>query len=49
MTKHKKISLIKSYIRIFGLLVLVFNIALGSLSLIIAEILGIIEEKYENE
>jgi len=49
MTKHKKISLIKSYIRIIGYILLVFNIYLGILILIISELLGIIEEKYENK
>lgn len=47
MNYHKQMSYIKSVIRIFGYLTLIFSIFGGAMLLIIAEILGICEEKYE--
>lgn len=49
MSEHKKISLIKSGIRILGCLLLLFylNLFYFILSFILAEILGILEEVKE--
>ena len=41
---HKKISLLKSIVRIAGFLLLITNLISGIVLLIIAEILGIVEE-----
>lgn len=41
---HKTISLIKSIVRIIGLISLFKNIEIGIILLIIAEVIGIIEE-----
>lgn len=42
---HKQISYIKSYVRILGYIVLVKSILLGMTLLIVAEGIGIYEEK----
>lgn len=42
--KHKRISLVKSVIRIGGFLLLPLNLPLGIIALVASEILGIIEE-----
>lgn len=47
MSLHAKISYIKSFIRIIGFLFLIKSIILGSIILIIAELVGILEEFYE--
>ena len=44
MNYHKKISFIKSTIRIIGYLFIPFNILLATVILIVSEILGILEE-----
>lgn len=44
MNKHKLVSFIKSGVRIIGFFLLVFSIPWGVAILLIAEILGIIEE-----
>lgn len=44
MSAHKIISFVKSGLRIYGLLMLIPNVFLGVYILIVAEILGIIEE-----
>jgi hypothetical protein len=47
MSNHKIISLIKSIVRILGYLAIFFIPITGIVLLIVAEIIGIIEEKYE--
>ena len=49
MTNHKLISFIKSGIRILGYIAIFFIPIEGLILLILAEILGILEEKYENK
>ena len=49
MSKHAKISYMKSAIRIIGFILLPFTIGVSALILIIAELLGIIEELYERK
>lgn len=49
MKNHKTISFIKSLIRIIGLLILISDLVLGVLVLVGAELIGIIEEEYENK
>ena len=44
MTKHTKISLAKSTLRIFGCMLIPFNLWHAAAWLIIAEVLGIVEE-----
>jgi len=44
MKHHRKISFVKSAIRIFGFLVLMFDPTIAAVYLIIAELLGIAEE-----
>ena len=44
MSFHKFISFIKSGLRIIGFITLMFHVALGALILILAEVLGILEE-----
>lgn len=47
MTKHKKLSFIKSGLRIFGFLLLIPFPFMGIAFLILAETYGILEEKDE--
>ena len=47
MSFHKKISYIKSGLRIMGFFILPFQLMIGAWFLIVAEILGIAEEKEE--
>jgi len=49
MSLHAKISYFKSGIRIIGFILLPFTIGVSALILIIAELLGIIEELYERK
>ncbi len=42
--QHQTISFVKSGVRIFGCLVLPFNIGIAAVILILSEIIGIIEE-----
>jgi hypothetical protein len=42
--KHQFVSFIKSGIRIFGYILLPFNVLAGASVLIVSEIIGIIEE-----
>ena len=42
--KHKKLSLVKSVIRIGGYFLLALNLPLAVVALVVSEILGIIEE-----
>lgn len=44
---HTFVSFIKSAVRIMGFITLLFNIKLGAIILIVAEIIGILEEKEE--
>lgn len=44
MTRHTTISYIKSAVRIGGFVILLVSLPVGVLTLIIAEIIGIIEE-----
>lgn len=47
MSYHKKISFIKSGLRIFGFSMLIQNLKLAATFLVVAEILGILEEVKE--
>lgn len=49
MTKHAKISYVKSLVRMVGFLLLINNLFLSALVLIIAEGIGILEELYESK
>jgi len=44
---HKRISFIKSLIRMVGYLVAISELSTGLIILLIAELLGIVEEHYE--
>jgi len=48
MKFHKKISLIKSIIRIAGFILMLVSFPLAIGILILAEVFGILEEQYEN-
>lgn len=45
---HKQWSIIKSIIRIIGTIFFLISLQLAVIILIIAELIGIIEEKYED-
>lgn len=47
MNYHKKMSFLKSLIRLIGYAVLVFNLSIGAVLLMLAEVIGIAEEKEE--
>lgn len=47
MSFHKKVSYVKSFIRIIGYSFVPFNLIVGAGLLILAELIGVVEERDE--